>query len=1327
MTVLFSNFAETTLAAAAPAGATTLTLAAGTGGEFPSAASSSDPFFLVVLDASNNYEVMRCTGRAGDVLTVERAKDNTSARSWAAGDTVSLRPLAGAFEEMQANAGVADGSITRDKLDTDLQERIDNSVKIADGSDPTPKLGADNDAIEFISANESTTQRVNLRPVVEKFVEPFGLKSTGNAAKRAAIVAVMAGATEPTEQLDYDDLKNTPTLPGEYDDAALTGRVDQLEGFEDALRENVTLANAVRIVVSTRNVSYEVTGAKAPTDAADDRELRFTLEVAGDDDIVFTVDLVDLRAKTPIVEANRAMNDANSVSYVVGTHTYRIGRDTSENFYFGTSAGATYLVTIVDRRVRFKPEMLASGTPDNTKFPRGDGVWAVPVGTGQGIAASAVRAFAKEATSAAAVRQGVVTAMDSPAQDSERLDFLDLKNQPPAVRDFAKTTATAAAVRQGIVTAMDSPAQDSERLSYNDLKDKPTIPSGGGGSSSEIPAGSALPAVADADLGDLFNLNGVLYELVGSSVDPHVYRGTLAALSGGYRGDATFSWLAVNPFTIRAFFSKAVLGASPPASLYVQFDRDDGEHVVLQLNRFTNTDTSSLYAYQAIQGVGIDSGTVGQAFAIRVFTDYDQANPVRIQSATANRWEPDNRDIPVNPIALQGNTNYWPADKLGYRISSTPSDVPLSRRFLNSNNEFVPVPFGPGRTVFREELPSLVLSRTDADAFVAAPVPLDPRFDLGLTENRNGVFHLSLLVKVAPVSDANMGFLAGGANQTLSDRERLLSSEVFSTRVRALDDFATTSVFDDINGIPANRLTLYSGPTIAGIFTFMVVKNTVSGKSYADVYYHFDGRAGATGATLSLTLDAVYASNDVPDGPEPSDGAGQGFMLTVPNAAAKNFTTGTDATDPTDGDWSAWTNILTSRALTAAEVGNLLLVGHVHVETNADPTDGGDRIITESRIRRTRGADTVTVSDDLEYGPRNVGGTLPANFRDASQISDKNLVVFDEAETGDVYSLEVRAISQQNARRVDIAVAGNWLGIAQLGGGAGGGGGGGVEELFNLGIEYDSSDVNKGAIAGVPYALPAFSRELTEADDDKSLVLDLAGVTVDYRTTNFTHGQQSFVFRAGDIRALAADAPPSAAVDYAMRLYIGPYRTEDTRAGRLVGLDKNADGRLVLLSPSLGIYLRHARCRLVGGGGGGAATSGPTEEELVSEQLYTGSATGVNTQNWPAAPAFSRELVEADDAKMLWINLDVVNTGSTALARSASLPIQMPAGAFRKLTADAPPNANPLLNAAFAAVISVHGAAAVTKMLIDKNAAGRMTFRSNEALYLRYLRVRLVG
>jgi hypothetical protein len=89
-TYLFANNANSALAAPISSSDTTLSVTAGTGARFPSPA--VDQVFTITLNdqaTGDVYEIMLCTGVTGDVLTVERAQEGTSAVAWAAGDFVA--------------------------------------------------------------------------------------------------------------------------------------------------------------------------------------------------------------------------------------------------------------------------------------------------------------------------------------------------------------------------------------------------------------------------------------------------------------------------------------------------------------------------------------------------------------------------------------------------------------------------------------------------------------------------------------------------------------------------------------------------------------------------------------------------------------------------------------------------------------------------------------------------------------------------------------------------------------------------------------------------------------------------------------------------------------------------------------------------------------------------------------------------------------------------------------------------------------------------------------------------------------------------------------
>jgi hypothetical protein len=100
MTIQWSNNASGELASSISSSATTIVLASGQGVEFPTPG-GGNYFYATLTDSSNNLEIIKVTARTTDTLTVLRGQDNTTARSYAAGDLLELRPTAAAFTEMQ--------------------------------------------------------------------------------------------------------------------------------------------------------------------------------------------------------------------------------------------------------------------------------------------------------------------------------------------------------------------------------------------------------------------------------------------------------------------------------------------------------------------------------------------------------------------------------------------------------------------------------------------------------------------------------------------------------------------------------------------------------------------------------------------------------------------------------------------------------------------------------------------------------------------------------------------------------------------------------------------------------------------------------------------------------------------------------------------------------------------------------------------------------------------------------------------------------------------------------------------------------------------------
>ena len=90
MGIKFANSAFATLASGINSSATSITLTTGQGARFPSLA-GGDYFFATLIDTSNNLEIVKCTARSTDVLTVVRGQESTTARAFSTGDRIELR------------------------------------------------------------------------------------------------------------------------------------------------------------------------------------------------------------------------------------------------------------------------------------------------------------------------------------------------------------------------------------------------------------------------------------------------------------------------------------------------------------------------------------------------------------------------------------------------------------------------------------------------------------------------------------------------------------------------------------------------------------------------------------------------------------------------------------------------------------------------------------------------------------------------------------------------------------------------------------------------------------------------------------------------------------------------------------------------------------------------------------------------------------------------------------------------------------------------------------------------------------------------------------
>ena len=99
---LYTNDGQTTLAAGITSGSVALTVAAGTGALFPNPNVGTQFFLVTLIDEATGgiKEIVRCTQRVGDIMTVVRGQEGTDPVAWSAGDLVKMLLTAGTMDNM---------------------------------------------------------------------------------------------------------------------------------------------------------------------------------------------------------------------------------------------------------------------------------------------------------------------------------------------------------------------------------------------------------------------------------------------------------------------------------------------------------------------------------------------------------------------------------------------------------------------------------------------------------------------------------------------------------------------------------------------------------------------------------------------------------------------------------------------------------------------------------------------------------------------------------------------------------------------------------------------------------------------------------------------------------------------------------------------------------------------------------------------------------------------------------------------------------------------------------------------------------------------------
>lgn len=245
MSVKFANNAFGTLNAGINNSATSLTLSSGQGARFPTLV-SGEYFYATLIDTSNNLEVVKCTARSTDVLTITRAQESTTAQAFAIGDRIELRVTAQGLDDA-ANPYDKDTSSTGS-----LALPVGTTAQQPTAADTEGHIRYDSDDNVVYYSNGTNWLKISS-------VVPVLSSVTGNMFSGAATTLTLAGTGFLVANLTVTFFQAADSVD---EDVAVTPTSDTAATvtIPAAVYNNVTTGNIVSITVTN---SDNVTSAAA--------------------------------------------------------------------------------------------------------------------------------------------------------------------------------------------------------------------------------------------------------------------------------------------------------------------------------------------------------------------------------------------------------------------------------------------------------------------------------------------------------------------------------------------------------------------------------------------------------------------------------------------------------------------------------------------------------------------------------------------------------------------------------------------------------------------------------------------------------------------------------------------------------------------------------------------------------------------------------------------------------------------------------------------------------------------------------------------------------
>lgn len=205
MSILWTNNAASVLTGDITAGTLSISVTAGQGDRFPAVA-SPHYFMATLVDTSGNREIVKVTARTSgsNTMTIERAQEGTSARSFATGDIVELRITKNAMDHLSKAADinaqhyVCDASAADQGAATNsssLKSLVDALGATEEATIDLPHTGTGDTTTYTVGTNLTIPATVTLRVHKGVRISPSGgVTLTVNGIVQAGAFQIFAGA-----------------------------------------------------------------------------------------------------------------------------------------------------------------------------------------------------------------------------------------------------------------------------------------------------------------------------------------------------------------------------------------------------------------------------------------------------------------------------------------------------------------------------------------------------------------------------------------------------------------------------------------------------------------------------------------------------------------------------------------------------------------------------------------------------------------------------------------------------------------------------------------------------------------------------------------------------------------------------------------------------------------------------------------------------------------------------------------------------------------------------------------------------------------------------